>query len=354
MAALKKRTKVLVIDDSVIFRRVLANAIESDIDLDLIGTAEDAFHAADIIEENVPDVITLDIEMPHMDGLTFLEKLMKQHPLPVIIVSSVTKGNKELCMDAFHKGAIDIIDKPETLKSNTNLFDFYQFVCEKVKGAANANIKQKQKLLVDLSSIKRPKQTQVSIKSTNEIIAIGASAGGTTAIEFILRRLPSNMPGIVITQHMPKGFTRLFADRLNSICDLEVQEARDNDPLSQGKVYIAPGGLQMEITGRPGSYKTKVYAGEPVNRHRPSVDVLFESVARVAKENATGVILTGMGADGASGLKTMKDAGAYTVAQDKQSSVVYGMPYQAYLMDAHKEILSLQRIPEFLVERFKK
>lgn len=354
MGSIKKRTKVLVIDDSVIFRRVLANAIESDIELDLIGTAEDAFHAKDIIEKNVPDVITLDIEMPGMDGLTFLEKLMKQHPLPVIIVSSLTKGNKEICLDAFHKGAIDIIDKPETLKSNTNLFDFYQFVCEKVKGAANANIKQKQKLLVDLSSIKRKTETKFPIKQTNEIVAIGASAGGTTALEFILRRLPENMPGIVITQHMPKGFTRLFADRLNSICDLDIKEASNNDFLGQGKVFIAPGGRQMEVIGSPGNYRVKVYDGEPVNRHRPSVDVLFNSVAKVAKTRATGIILTGMGADGAHGLKAMKDAGAYTIAQDKNSSVVYGMPYQAALLDAHKEILSLQKIPDFLLDRFKK
>ncbi|MGF7141443.1 protein-glutamate methylesterase/protein-glutamine glutaminase [Roseimarinus sediminis] len=351
---IKKRTKVLVIDDSVIFRRVLANAVESDIELDLIGTAADAFQASDMIEQNAPDVITLDIEMPHMDGLTFLEKLMKQHPLPVIIVSSLTRGNKEICLDAFHKGAIDIIDKPDRLKSNENLFEFYAFVCEKIKGASSANIKQKKKLLVDLSSIRQHSPVSTSIKTTSDIIAIGASAGGTTAIEFILRRMPANMPGIVITQHMPQGFTKLFADRLNGVCLLEVKEAVDGEELSQGKVLIAPGGRQMELTGGAGRFRVQITDGEKVNRHKPSVDVLFNSVARVAKNKATGVILTGMGNDGAQGLLNMKNAGAHTIAQDKQSSVVYGMPYQAFLLNAHCEELSLQKIPESIIKRYKK
>jgi two-component system chemotaxis response regulator CheB len=351
----RKKIKVLVVDDSVIFRRVLANAIESDIDLDLIGTAPDAFKAAEMIEQNVPDVITLDIEMPQMDGLTFLDKLMKQFPIPVIIVSSITKGNKEVCMDAFNKGAIDIINKPERLKSNDNLFDFYAFVCEKVKGAYGANMVQKQKIQLDLSGLRRRVQPlpQVTIE-TNEIIAIGASAGGTTAIEFILRRLPENMPGIVITQHMPKGFTKLFADRLNDVSAMQVIEAQDGDKVVQGRVLIAPGGYQMLLSGTRGNYRVSVVDAEPVNRHKPSVDVLFDSVAKVAREKATGVILTGMGADGAKGLLTMKEAGAYTVAQDKQSSIVYGMPYQAALLEAHRQILSLQEIPNFLIDRFKK
>lgn len=353
----KQRIKVLVIDDSIIFRRVLANAVESDIELDLIGTAADAYKAVEIIEKTVPDVITLDIEMPGMDGLTFLDKLMKQFPLPVIMVSSITKGNKEVCMDAFQKGALDIINKPDKLKSNENLFDFYAFVCEKIKGAAKANIKLKQKQVLDLSFIKQqatPPPPAVPIIPTSEIIAIGASAGGTTAIEYILRAMPANMPGMVITQHMPKGFTKLFADRLNDICALHVKEAQDGDRVTQGIVLIAAGGKQMELAGSIGNYRVNVTDAEPVNRHRPSVDVLFDSVARVAKNKATGVILTGMGADGAKGLLNMKNAGAYTVAQDEKSSVVYGMPYQAALLGAHKEILSLQDIPKFLINQFKK
>lgn len=354
MGALKKRIKVLVVDDSVIFRRVLANAVESDIELDLIGTAEDAFAAIDIIEKEVPDVITLDIEMPKMDGLTFLDKLMRRHPIPVIIVSSITKGNKEVCLDAFHKGAIDIIHKPDKLKSNDNLLDFYQFVCEKVKGASQANMRQKQKILVDLSSIKQVEPTSPVIVQTTEIIAIGASAGGTTAIEFILRRLPADMPGILITQHMPKGFTNLFAKRLNDICDLEIKEAENGDRLLQGRVLIAQGGMQMELVGTAGNYRVAVTDSEPVNRHKPSVDVLFDSVARIAKNRATGIILTGMGADGAKGLLKMKEAGAYTITQDKNSSIVYGMPYQAFLLNAHCQELSLQKIPDFLINKFKK
>ncbi|MDA3928770.1 MAG: chemotaxis response regulator protein-glutamate methylesterase [Prolixibacteraceae bacterium] len=349
-----KKIKVLVIDDSVIFRRVLANAVESDIELDLIGTAADPFKAVEIIEKIVPDVITLDIEMPHMNGLTFLDKLMKQYPIPVIMVSSITQGNKEVCMDAFQKGAIDIINKPGKLKSNENLYDFYSFVCEKIKGASKANIVQKRKLLIDLSTIKNQTVLPIPILKTNEIIAIGASAGGTTAIEYILRALPANMPGILITQHMPKGFTNLFANRLNDICALEVREAQDRDSLHQGVVLIAQGGKQMELAGTIGNYRVAVTDAEPVNRHRPSVDVLFNSVARIAKTKATGVILTGMGADGAKGLLNMKNAGAYTVAQDKETSVVYGMPYQAALLNAHNEILSLPKIPKFLIDQFKK
>lgn len=350
----KKRIKVLVIDDSIIFRRVLANAVESDIELDLIGTAADAFKAVEMIEKNVPDVITLDIEMPGMDGLTFLDKLMKEFPLPVIMVSSITKGNKEVCMDAFQKGALDIINKPDKLKSNDNLFDFYAFVCEKIKGAAKANIRQKQKQLIDLSMIRHQAPPVVPIVKTDKIIAIGASAGGTTAIEYILRAMPANMPGIVITQHMPKGFTKLFADRLNDICEMHVKEAQDGDTVNQGVVLIAAGGKQMELTGSVGYYRVRVMDAEPVNRHRPSVDVLFDSVAKVARNKATGIILTGMGADGAKGLLNMKNAGAYTIAQDEKSSVVYGMPYQAALLNAHKEILSLNEIPKFLISQFKK
>lgn len=350
----KRRIKVLVIDDSVIFRRVLANAVESDIELDLIGTAADAYKATEIIEKNIPDVITLDIEMPGMDGLTFLDKLMRQFPLPVIMVSSITKANKEVCMDAFQKGALDIINKPDKLKSNENLFEFYAFVCEKIKGAAKADIRQKQKQLIDLSLIRQQSPPVIPIVKTNEIIAIGASAGGTTAIEYILRALPANMPGIVITQHMPKGFTKLFANRLNDICAMHVKEAEDGDVVSQGVVVIAAGGKQMELAGSIGNYRVRVTSAEPVNRHRPSVDVLFDSVAKVAKNKATGVILTGMGADGAKGLLNMKNAGAYTVAQDEKSSVVYGMPYQAALLGAHKEILSLNNIPNFLINQFKK
>ncbi|MBN2805604.1 MAG: chemotaxis response regulator protein-glutamate methylesterase [Prolixibacteraceae bacterium] len=350
----KQRIKVLVIDDSVIFRRVLANAVESDIELDLIGTAADPFKAVEIIEKNVPDVITLDIEMPGMDGLTFLDKLMKQYPLPVIMVSSITKGNKEVCMDAFQKGALDIIHKPNHLKSNDNLFDFYAFVCEKIKGAAKANIKLKQKQVIDLSNIRQFNNAPAQIVQTTDIIAIGASAGGTTAIEYILRALPASMPGMVITQHMPKGFTKLFADRLNDITELNVKEADDGDKLSQGTVLIAQGGKQMELAGSAGNYRVNVTDAEPVNRHRPSVDVLFDSVARVAKNRATGLILTGMGADGAKGLLNMKNAGAFTIAQDQLSSVVYGMPYQAVLLNAQQQILSLQEIPNYLINKYKK
>jgi two-component system, chemotaxis family, protein-glutamate methylesterase/glutaminase len=348
----EKRIKVLVVDDSVIFRRILATAIESDNSLQLLGTAADAFQAAEFIEKELPDVITLDIEMPKMDGLTFLHKLMKQHPIPVIIVSSITKGNRAICLDAYHKGAIDIIDKPLNLKSDTNLYDFYSFFCEKIKGASQANVKQKQKLLFDLENM-RPEIASTLKTSFEEIIAIGASAGGTTAIEYILRRLPKNTPGIVITQHMPQGFTKLFADRLNDICEIEVLEAKDNDMVVPGRALIAPGNKHMVVSGNAKICKVNVIETDPVNRHRPSVDVLFNSVASVMKNKATGILLTGMGADGAKGLLTMKNAGAYTVVQDKDSCVVYGMPYQAFLLNAHEKELTLADIPAFLTNKFK-
>lgn len=347
---LSKKIKVLVVDDSVIFRRLLATAVESDVDLKLMGTASDAFKAVEIIESELPDVITLDIEMPHMDGLTFLQKLMKQHPIPVIIVSSITKGNREICMDAYLKGAIDIIDKPTKLKTDSNLYDFYAFVCEKIKGASKANVRQKQKLLFDIDHIK-PEIIHPPAASLNKVIAIGASAGGTTAIEYILRRLPSNMPGIVITQHMPKGFTKLFANRLNDICEIEVIEGKDNDMVIPGRAIIAPGNHHMVVNGNMRILRVNLLDSEPVNRHRPSVDVMFDSVAKIAKDNGIGVLLTGMGADGAKGLLNMKDAGCYTVAQDQKSSIVYGMPYQAALLNAQKEILSLTEIPDFLVKQ---
>jgi len=353
LEAAEKKIKVLVIDDSVIFRRVLATAVESDDRLELIGTASDAFKAVEIIEKIIPDVITLDIEMPMMDGLTFLQKLMKQHPIPVIIVSSITKGNREICLDAYHKGAIDIINKPTKLKSDTNLYEFYAFLCEKIIGASQANVRQKQKLLFDLENMRHDVFTPTE-KSFDEIIAIGASAGGTTAIEYILRRIPKEMPGIVITQHMPQGFTKLFANRLNDICDLEVIEAKDNDMVVPGRVLIAPGNRHMVVNGNMRICKVNITETEPVNRHRPSVDVLFDSVAAIAKNKATGILLTGMGGDGAKGLLKMKNAGAHTIVQDKDSCIVYGMPYQAFLLNAHEKELSLHEIPDYLIRRYQK
>jgi two-component system, chemotaxis family, protein-glutamate methylesterase/glutaminase len=355
MEGRKKRIKVLVVDDSVIFRRVLANAVESDDNLELIGTAPDAFKAVEIIEEVCPDVITLDIEMPLMDGLTFLRKLMHQHPIPVVIVSSLTKGNRDICMKAYHTGAIDIVDKPVRLKSSTNLYEFYSTICEKIKEAAQANIIKKRKVVLDLEQVKPTIKLEVKPDIINNIpntiIAIGASAGGTTAIEYILRNLPDNMPGIIITQHMPEGFTKLFADRLNDLCEMQVKEAEDNDRVLPGRALIAPGGKHMVLKGNGASYWVSLSTEPPVNRHRPSVDVMFDSVAAIAKSKAIGVILTGMGGDGAKGLLAMRESGAFTIGQDKDSCVVYGMPQQAALIGAVMEVKPLKEIPEFLIHK---
>lgn len=348
----ENQIKVLVVDDSVIFRRVLANAVDSDPGLKLIGTAADVFKAVEIIEKVTPDVITLDIEMPHMNGLTFLKKLMQQHPIPVIIVSSITKGNKDVCLTAYQTGAIDIIDKPLRLKSDSNLYEFYSEVCEKIREASQANIVQKRKIVLDLEQAPPVvlHKAPVPIK-TDLIIAIGASAGGTTAIEFILRNLPNTLPGIVITQHMPEGFTKLFADRLNDLCAINVKEAEDGDRVSPGTALIAPGGKHMVVRGNSSGYWVNLSLEPPVNRHRPAVDVMFESVAQSARNKALGIILTGMGADGAKGLLMMHEKGACTIAQDKESSIVYGMPQQAALIGAAKHIKSLSEIPKCIIDR---
>jgi len=348
----ENKIKVLVVDDSIIFRRVLANAVDSDPDLKLIGTAADVFKAVEIIEKVVPDVITLDIEMPHMNGLTFLTKLMQQHPIPVIIISSITKGNREVCLKAYQYGAIDVIDKPLKLKSDSNLYDFYSEVSEKIKEASQANIVQKRKIVLDLEmappkAIPRP---MVSLQ-TDFVIAIGASAGGTTAIEFILRNLPNDLPGIIITQHMPEGFTKLFADRLNDLCSMEVKEAEEGDRVTTGRALIAPGGKHLLLRGNSAGYWVSLSTEPPVNRHRPSVDVMFDSVAQVAKNKTLGIILTGMGADGAKGLLNIRNKGACTIAQDKESSIVYGMPQQAALLGAACHIKSLSEIPKCIVDR---
>lgn len=343
--------KVLVIEDSVIFRRVLANAVNSDPKLSLIGTAGDAFEAVKIIEKVIPDVITLDIEMPHMNGLTFLKKLMQQHPIPVIIISSITKGNREVCLNAYQTGAVEIIDKPLRLKNDEGLRDFYSEICDKIKGASSANIIQKRKLVLNLEQAPPPeaKSKNQGIGS-NFVVAIGASAGGTTAIEFILRNLSNTLPGIIITQHMPEGFTKLFADRLNDICTMEVKEAEEGDKVLQGRALVAPGGKHMILKGNSAGYWVSLTTTPPVNRHRPAVDVMFESVSQIARERSLGIILTGMGADGAKGLLMMREKGADTVAQDKESSIVYGMPQQAALLGGAVHIKSLNDIPRYITD----
>ena len=344
-----EKIKVLIIDDSVVFQRLLTMAIERDPDLEVIGTAANPYRAVEIIEKVIPDVITLDIQMPIMDGITFLEKLMRQYPLPVIIISSVTRGNREICLKAYQEGALEVLNKPSMFNSDEKIAEFKEFICEKIKGAATANIQMKSRV----SHGRRKSLTKVVQAGridTKKVIAIGASAGGTQAIERVLVDLPAHMPPILIVQHMPKDFTKLFANRLNSLTKIEVKEAEDGEPVNPGTAYVAPGDQHMIIMGSNGNYRISLNQYDPVNRHRPSVDVMFNSVAERVGKDSIGIILTGMGADGANGLLSMKTAGAHTIAQDEQSSVVYGMPAQAMKLNAAVKELALFKIPEYLTK----
>lgn len=360
-----KKIKVLIVDDSAVVRRGLQEIISSDEELEVIGTAGDPVAAVEKIKKEVPDVITLDIEMPRMDGLTFLKKLMSQHPIPVVIISSLVGKSSESALQAIENGAVDVIQKP-SLGIKQFIEESKIQICDAVKGAAKANVKllAKQKMIVrpklnadSVISSGKPSRAAMA-QTTEQVVAIGASTGGTQALEKLLIELPANSPGIVIVQHMPEKFTANFAKRLNEICLVHVSEANDNDTVLPGTVLIAPGGKHMLLKRSGARYFVEVKDGPLVSRHRPSVDVLFRSTARYAGANALGVIMTGMGDDGANGLLEMKQAGAHTVAQDEKSSVVFGMPKEAIERGAADIILSLEQIAPYIVnynkERYKK
>jgi two-component system chemotaxis response regulator CheB len=294
-----------------------------------------------------PDVLTLDIEMPRMDGLTFLEKLMRGHPMPVVMISSLTARGAETTLRALSLGAVDYVSKP-TLDVSSGTIEQSRDIIAKVKAAAQ----------VQLHLAARAQPSQVSspapayrLNATHKVVAIGASTGGTEALKDLLSALPPNFPGIVIVQHMPETFTRQFAERLNSLCRIDVKEAKDGDRILPGHALLAPGGHQMAVVRKGLENSVRVYRGERVNRHLPSVDVLFSSCARYLGCNSLGVLLTGMGADGAKGMLEMKQADAYTIAQDEASCVVYGMPKEAVLLGAVDQVVALSRIPEALLQR---
>src|SRR5687768_12800265 len=350
---MKKSIKVLVIDDSALVRQTLSEIINSDRELNVIGTAGDPYFAASKIREEIPDVITLDVEMPRMDGLTFLKSLMAQYPIPVVIISSLTQSGSHLALRALELGAVEIIAKSEIRNTKEHLEESRIRITDAIKAAFMVPMKRKS-IHAGVSEVqrveKRPKST--IYKTTNKVIAIGASTGGTEALRFILKNIRPDLPGILITQHMPAGFTKSFADHLNNQCEVTVKEASDGVRVMRGHAYIAPGGRHMELYRSGAQYFIKVRDGQLVNRHKPSVDVLFDSVARHAGQNAMGIIMTGMGHDGASGLLAMKNAGAYTIAQDEASSVVYGMPREAVALNAHNQILSLTDMPSKLISYF--
>ncbi len=331
--------KVLVVDDSAVVRKIFSKELAKDPQIQVVGTAPDPYVARDMIVEFKPDVLTLDIEMPRMDGITFLRKLMRYFPLPVIIVSSLSARGSAMAMEAMQSGAVEVMCKPGAAYS---VGDMAVELVEKVKASAGVNVKHK------ALTMPKGKSTTLSAltKTTNQILAIGASTGGTVALERILKILPANMPGTVITQHMPPVFTKSFADRLNELCPMEVREARDGDSVMPGVALIAPGNKHMLLRRSGARYYVSVKDGPLVNRHRPAVDVMFRSVAQTAGKNAIGVILTGMGKDGAKGMLEMKEAGSINIAQDENSCVVFGMPKAAIDIEATHIIKSLEKIPE--------
>lgn len=334
--------KVLVVDDSAVVRRIFTDELSRDPELEVVGTAVDPYAARDQILALKPDVLTLDIEMPRMDGLTFLRKLMRFHPLPVIVVSSLTPRGGDLAMEALAAGAVDVLCKPG---SSYTVGDMTRELAEKLKAAARVSPDR----LVRPDT--RPEVQRLSLtRTTHKIVAIGTSTGGTEALRDVLSAMPSNAPAMLIVQHMPENFTRSFARRLNEESAMEVHEAEDGEILSPGKALIAPGNLHLMLARSGAVYKSTVKDGPRVSRHRPSVDVLFRSVAKYGGANAVGVIMTGMGKDGAEGLLEMKRQGARTIGQDEASSVVYGMPREAHALGAVDEQLPLGRIARRILD----
>ncbi|HEY9046003.1 MAG TPA: chemotaxis response regulator protein-glutamate methylesterase [Ohtaekwangia sp.] len=346
-----KTIKVLIIDDSALVRQTLSEIIQSDPHLEVAGTAADPYFAAQKIRNEIPDVITLDVEMPRMDGLTFLKTLMAQFPIPVVIISSLTQQGSHLALRALELGAVEIVAKSEIRNTKEHLEDSRIRITDAIKAAYSVPVKRvalNKQPAENIPVVKPDPNNPHSpiYKTTDKVIAIGASTGGTEALRYILKSIPANCPGILITQHMPAGFTKSFADQVNTICEVTVKEASDGERVMRGHAYIAPGGKHMELYRSGAKYFIKVRDGELVNRHKPSVDVLFNSVAKHAGQNALGIIMTGMGRDGAEGLLNMKQAGAKTVAQDEATSIVFGMPKEAIKLGAADQVLALQEVPQ--------
>jgi len=338
-----RKIKVLIVDDSLLFRETLARKISQDSAIEVVGTASDPYSARDKIIELHPDVMTLDVEMPRMNGIEFLRRLIPQYPLPVVVVSSVSEN----VFDALKAGAVDFVTKPD-MSNSRGIETFINELIIKIKIASTAKVGQRKN-----ESILTNSGINTSRGSSNKIIAIGASTGGTEAIFNIIKYFPKDMPGIVVVQHMPPVFTRLYAQRLDSSCPMEVKEAVNGDMVLPGRVLIAPGDYHMKLKKRDGNYFVECAKGQRVNGHCPSVDVLFNSVAEVAGRNAIGIILTGMGSDGAKGLLAMRNKGARTLGQDEKSSVVYGMPKVAFDIGAVEKQASLEAIPQLVFSLLK-
>jgi two-component system, chemotaxis family, protein-glutamate methylesterase/glutaminase len=355
MPSMKTKTKVLIVDDSATVRQTLTSVLESDPDIEVIGVASDPFVAAQRINKQVPDVITLDVEMPRMDGITFLRKLMAQHPIPVVMCSSLVESGSETLQQALEAGAVDIVVKP-TVGVAEYLAESKIRLCDAVKAAAVAHLDRRGKKRNNSSSGPEKKLSadvmlpapsrRAMARTTETVICIGASTGGTETLREVLQALPVATPGIVVVQHMPEHFTTSFAQRLNSLCEMEVKEAEDGDAVLRGRVLIAPGNLHTMLERSGARYYVSVKTGPLVSRHRPSVDVLFRSAAGSAGANAIGVIMTGMGDDGARGLEEMKQAGAFTIAQDEATSIVFGMPKEAIARGCVDAVLPVQSVAQ--------
>lgn len=338
--------RVFIVDDSAVVRQVLTGVLNNISGITVIGSAPDPIFALKKLEKDWPDVIVLDIEMPRMDGVTFLKKLMKEHPIPVVICSTLTTKGAEVTMHAMSAGAVDIITKP-TINLKGFLQESETLMAHAIKGAAQAKVRH-----IETSKLKPiivDKPITAMAETTDRVIAIGTSTGGTQALEAVLTRLPKTSPGIVVVQHMPEAFTAAFAERLNSVCQVTVKEAENNDRVMPGLVFIAPGGKHLLLRRSGAQYRVEVKDGPLVTRHRPSVNVLFRSVATAAGNNAIGIIMTGMGDDGAKGLKELHETGALTIGQDEESCVVYGMPKEALKAGGVDAEISLDQIPELIV-----
>jgi two-component system chemotaxis response regulator CheB len=344
------KIKVLIVDDSALIRSVMSEIIGSQPDMEVVGVAPDPIVARELIKQTNPDVLTLDVEMPRMDGLDFLEKLMRLRPMPVVMVSSLTERGSEITLRALELGAVDFVTKPK-LSIQSGMREYTDLIADKIRAASHARIKPRQVVAAGakptgesaLPMIRNP------LTSSEKLIIIGASTGGTEAIKEFLIRMPSDCPGILITQHMPEGFTRSFAKRLDGLCKISVSEAAGGERVLPGHAYIAPGHSHLLLARSGANYVTQLDQGPPVNRHRPSVDVLFNSAAACAGKNAVGVILTGMGKDGALGMLEMKKAGAQNFAQDEASCVVFGMPREAIAVGATHEVGPLTELPSMVL-----
>jgi len=341
--------RVLIVDDSALVRKGLTVELSKYPDIEIVGSAMDPYVARDKIVRLHPDVITLDLEMPRMNGLTFLAKLMKYYPLPVVVLSSLTPQNSDAAIRALGLGAVEVICKPGSAYRTPEVS---RQLIQAIRAAASARITKRQG--APETSDTNTEMQQVDLRTTHKVIAIGASTGGTQAIEFVLKHLPPTCPGTLIVQHMPEQFTTPFARRLDEICQMEVREARDDEHAVPGLALVAPGNRHMLLRQSGAQYLVKIKNGPSVNHQRPSVDVLFQSVARYAGDSAIGVLLTGMGDDGAKGLLAMHEKGAYTLAQDEETSVVFGMPKEAIKLGAVDDVLPVQRIPRAIVSFLQK